>query len=87
LLDLRPALLDPSVDGVLVTLGGPAPGTLHRPAQPVVQQRPDVRGMVAHPGQPLDHDGDALQRPQLPGEPIRGGALQQGLLDPGELLI
>jgi hypothetical protein len=76
-----------TVDGSLVALGGTASGTLHRSAQPVVQQRPDVRGMVAHPGEALDHDGDAFQGPQLPGEPVGAGALQQGLLDPGQLLI
>jgi hypothetical protein len=43
--------------------------------------------MVTHPGQPLDHGGDAVQGPQLTDEPVGGGALQQGLLDPAELRI
>jgi hypothetical protein len=43
--------------------------------------------MVAHPGQPLDHDGDAVKSPQLSREPVRGGAFQQGLFDRGELGI
>jgi len=27
-------------------------------------------GMMAHPGQPLDDDGDAIQGPQLADEPV-----------------
>jgi hypothetical protein len=80
--NLRPALGDPLVDGVLVTLGGATHRALHAPAQPAPQQRPQVRGMVAHPGQSLDDGGDALQGPQLADEPVGGGTLQQGLLDP-----
>jgi hypothetical protein len=38
-------------------------------------------------GQPLNDQRDAVQGPQLPDEPIGGGAFQQGLLDGGELLI
>ena len=40
---------------------------------------------MAHSGQPLDYQPDALQGPQLPDEPVGGGAFQQGLLDTGEL--
>jgi hypothetical protein len=29
----------------------------------VVQQRRHVRGVVTHPGQPLDHGGDARKGP------------------------
>src|SRR6266487_6642490 len=57
LLDPRPVLGDPPVDRGLVALGGAALGTLgtlHAPAEPVVQQRPHVRGVVTHPGQALD---------------------------------
>jgi hypothetical protein len=39
----------------------------------------------AHPGQRLDHGGDAVQGPQLTNEPVGGGALQQGLFGLGEL--
>jgi hypothetical protein len=41
--------------------------------------------MVAHPGHPLDHHGDAVKGPQLPEEPVHGRPFQQGLLDLGEL--
>src|SRR6266487_3600662 len=63
LLDRRPALLDPAVDGVLVALSGAALGMRYRPAQPMVQQRPDMSGVMAHPGQPLDHQPDAVKGP------------------------
>ena len=43
--------------------------------------------LVADPGEALDHQRDAVQGPQLPDEPIRGGAFQQGLFDGGELGI
>jgi hypothetical protein len=45
-----------------------------------------VRGMVAHAGQPLDHQRDAVQGPQLPGEPVGGGAFQD-LFDLAELAV
>jgi hypothetical protein len=75
------------VDGVPVAFGGAAHRVLHRPAQPVVQQRPYVREMVTHPGQPLDHHGDAVQGPQLTNEPVGRRAFQEGVLDPTELGI
>jgi hypothetical protein len=37
--------------------------------------------MMVDPGQALNHRGDAVQGPQLPDEPMGGGAVQQGLLD------
>jgi hypothetical protein len=43
--------------------------------------------MVAHPGQPLDHHRNPLQRPQLADKPVSRGALEQHLLDLGELLV
>jgi hypothetical protein len=42
---------------------------------------------MLHPSETLDYYRDAVQGPQLPDEPIGGGAFQQGLLDGGELLI
>ena len=42
---------------------------------------------MAHPGQPLDHQRNPVQGPQLTGEPISGGAIQQGLFKLGELGI
>ena len=41
--------------------------------------------MVADAGQLLDHDGDAIKSPQLPGEAVGGGAVQERLFDGGEL--
>jgi hypothetical protein len=46
-----------------------------------------VRGMMADPGEALDHRGDAVQRPQLAGEPVGRGAFQERLLNRGELLV
>jgi hypothetical protein len=43
--------------------------------------------MVAHAGQPLDHQRNPVQGPQLAGEPIGGGAFQQGLFKLGELSV
>jgi hypothetical protein len=43
--------------------------------------------MVTHPGQPLDHGGDAVQGPQLTDEPIGRGALEQDLFDLTELAV
>jgi hypothetical protein len=83
--NLRPALLDPAVDGRLVALGGAALGLLDTRAQPVTQQRPDMGRMMLDSGQPLDDQRDPLQRPQLPDEPVGANAFQQGLLDGGEL--
>jgi hypothetical protein len=83
----RPTLLDPAVDRRLVAFGSPTPGPLDTPAQPMLQQRPHPGGMVGAPGEALDHGRDPVQGPQLPGEPVGGGAGEQGLLDGGELLI
>jgi hypothetical protein len=82
-----PTLLDPPVDDVLVTLGRATGRALHAPAQPVAQQRPHMRRMMTDPGQPLNDQRDAVQAPQLPDEPVGGGAFQQGLLDGDELDI
>jgi hypothetical protein len=83
----RPPFLDPAVDGALVAFGGAADRTLGTPAQAVAQQRPHPGRVVADPGQALDHGGDALQGPQLPGEPVGARTFQQGLLDPVELAV
>jgi hypothetical protein len=40
---------------------------------------------MTHPGKPLDHHGDPLKGPQVGVEPGCHGALQQNLLDLGEL--
>jgi len=75
------------VDRGLVTFGRAAARTLHRPAHAVAQQRPHVRGVVAHPRKPPDHLGDAVKRPQFALESVGGGALQQGLLHAAQLLV
>ncbi len=41
-------------------------------------------GVVAHPGEPLDHQGDAFKGPQLADKPVGGRTLAQRLLDGGE---
>jgi hypothetical protein len=46
-----------------------------------------MRGMMANPGQPLDHQRDPVQGPQLPREAVGRGASEQGLLDGSELLV
>jgi hypothetical protein len=43
--------------------------------------------MVAYAGQPLDDQRDAVQGPQLSGEPVGGGALHQDLFDLAELAV
>jgi hypothetical protein len=85
--NLRPPLLDPAVDGSLVTFDSTTHRVLYAPTQAVAQQRPHPGRVVADPGQPLDDGGDALQRPQLPGEPVGARTLQQSLLDPVELAV
>jgi hypothetical protein len=82
-----PVFLDPAVDRRLITLGGPAPGTLERPAEPVAQQRPHVRRMMLNPGEAFDHHRDAVQGPQFPDEPIRRRPVEQRLLDRRQLGI
>ena len=42
---------------------------------------------MPHPGEALDHGGDAFQGPQPPSEPVGAGALQQGLFDLAELSV
>jgi hypothetical protein len=46
-----------------------------------------MRGVVAHAGQPLDHQRDPIQGPQFPCEPVGGGALHQDLFDLAELAV
>jgi superfamily II DNA or RNA helicase len=66
---------NPPVDRRLVTLGGATPGALHGPAQPVTQQCPHVRGVVAHAGQPPDHQRDPLRVHSSPTNPLAVGPL------------
>jgi hypothetical protein len=43
--------------------------------------------MVADPGQPLDHGGDAAKRPVVGVEAVRAGTLPQRLVDDVQLRI
>jgi hypothetical protein len=83
--DPRPLLGHPVVDHGLVALGRGAAWALQAPAQPLGEDPPHLHGMMAHPGQPPDHLGNALQGPSVVGEPVRPSALQQGLFDLVEL--
>src|SRR6266508_587462 len=81
---LGPVLGHPAGDGLLVTLDGTAGGTLQPPAH-AAQQLPGMPGMVADPGEPLDHGGDALKGPVVGVEAVGAGALAQRLVDGGAL--
>src|SRR6266568_2490623 len=65
LFPFRPALLDPALDGCIVAFDCPPSRPLPAPAQLVAQDVPDVAGVVADPGQPLDHLGHARQGPHI----------------------
>src|SRR5919204_3899205 len=70
LADPRPVGLDPASDRGLVAFDGAALGPLHGPAHRP-QDAPDVRGMMAHPAEALEHDRHALAGPQVAVEPVR----------------
>jgi hypothetical protein len=74
-------------DGLLIALDGAAHRSLHTPPQPLMQHRPQLPQVVAHPGQPLHHGRDTPQRPHISGEPVRAGALAQRLLDAFQIRI
>ncbi len=78
---LGPVLGHPAGDGPLVTLDRAAGGALQAVVQPVAQQLPDVAAMVADPGQPLDHGGDARQGPVVGVEAVGAGTLPERLVD------
>jgi hypothetical protein len=77
---LGPVLGHPAGDRPLVTFDGAAGGTQQAIAQPVAQQLPDVTGMMADPGEPLDHGGHALKGPVVGVEAVRAGTLAQRLV-------
>jgi hypothetical protein len=79
--DPWPFMRDPVLDGLLVAFLGLACRALHAPAQPLSQQPPHRWVRQPHPGQPLDHHRDPVQRPHVGGEPIGQRPLQQCLLD------
>src|SRR5512132_4007753 len=68
---LGPVLGHPAGNGPLVALDRVAGGTLQSVVQPGAQQLSDLAGMVAGPGQPFDHGGDAGQRAVVGIEPVR----------------
>jgi hypothetical protein len=82
---LGPVLGDPAGDRPLVALDRAAGGALQAVVQPVAQQLPHVPGMVADPGQLLDHRPDAGKGPVVGVETVRAGPLPQRLVDGGEL--
>jgi hypothetical protein len=77
----------PVLDGLLVAFLGLPLGPLHAPAQPVAEQPPHRRVRQRHPGQALDHGGNALKGPDVSGEPMGERALQQRLLDRCQLVV
>ncbi len=81
---LRPVLGDPAGDRLLVALDGAAGRALQAPAH-AAQQLPGVAGMVAGPGQLLDHAGDAGQGPVVGAEAVRAGTFAERLVDGGTL--
>src|SRR5216117_626902 len=84
---LGPVLGHPAGDGLLVALDGAAGGALQAVVQPAAQQLPHVAGMVADPGELLDHAGDARQGPVVGVEAVGAGTLTQRLVDGGKLLV
>src|SRR5918994_7352935 len=75
----------PPLNRLLIALDGAAGGALQPPAHAAAQQLPGVAGMVADPGQPLDHGGDARKGPVVGVEAVGAGALAQRLVDGGKL--
>src|SRR5512132_3747684 len=69
---LGPVLGHPAGDGLLVALDRAAGGALQPPAR-AAQQVPGVAGMVAGPGEPLDHGGDAREGPVVGVEAVGAG--------------
>jgi hypothetical protein len=63
---LGPALVDPALDGLVVTLDGLAGRALTAPAH-LAEHPPDVAGVIADPGHGLDDLGHPGQRPQIGG--------------------
>src|SRR5262245_35962320 len=77
----------PPLDRPLVPFGGAAGGALQAVVQAAAQQLPHVAGVVADPGEPLDHRGDALKGPVVVVEAVRAGTPAQRLVDAVQLLL
>jgi hypothetical protein len=58
--DPRPLLLNPAGNRFLVAFAGPPLGALQGPAETMAQDRPDVAGVIADPGELGDHHCDAF---------------------------
>ena len=80
----RPVLGHPALDGPLVALGS-APGwALAAPAD-LVEDLPDVAGMIRHPGRGLYDLAHPGQGPQVSRVTVGGGPLGQFFSDTAEL--
>src|SRR5690349_15204846 len=77
---LRPALLDPPLDGFVIAFGRLAGWSLPGPVQPVPQDVPHPRRVVAHASHALDDLSRPLQRPQTVRIPVGFSALEQSTL-------
>jgi hypothetical protein len=75
----------PAGDRLLIPLAGAPLGPLQRPTQPLAQDRPDMPGVIADPGQLGNDQRHPLKRPQVGVEPVGHRPCQQRLLDRGEL--
>jgi hypothetical protein len=82
LFDAWPLMGHPVLDRLLVAFLSLPLGPLHAPTQPPAQQPPHRRIRQRHPGQALDHGGNAVKGPDVGREPVRQCPLQQRLLDP-----
>src|SRR5205807_2006382 len=71
---LRPALLDPALDGFVIAFGRSACRSLPTPVQASTQDVPDAGRVVGHAGHPLDDLGHTLQGPQIVGVAVGFGA-------------
>jgi hypothetical protein len=77
--DPGPVLLDPTLDGGLITLGRATSRPLHAPAH-LPQHPPHMGRVMAHPGQPFDDHRDPPKGPQVGVELVRTSAFEQGAL-------
>src|SRR6185437_10328589 len=82
---LRPALLDPAFDGLVVAFDRAPRWPLAGPVQLVAKHVPDVAWVVRHAGNVLDHLGNPRQRPHVRQVSVGCRALHQRVLDLSEL--
>jgi hypothetical protein len=60
LVDPRPLMLHPVLNGLLVAFAGPPLGPLQGPAEALAQDHPDMAGVLADPGELGDDHRDAF---------------------------